>query len=45
MSKESDMAALFDMELNDCHIGHNDDNQHNEDFDEDEDAIIIDQQV
>ena len=34
-----DMAALFDMELNDCHIGHN------EDFDEDDDAIIIDQQV
>lgn len=35
------MAALFDMELNDCHIGHN---EHN-DFDEDEDAIIVDQQV
>ena len=37
MSRE--MAALFDMELNDCHFGHN------EDFDEDDDAIIIDQQV
>ena len=39
------MAALFDMELNehDCQTGHNDHKEH--DFDEDDDAIIIDQQV
>jgi hypothetical protein len=45
MSKE--MAALFDMELNECGISHNDneDNYLNDDFDEDEDAIIMDHEV
>lgn len=42
------MAALFDMELNDCGITHNDNNEEhyiNDDFDEDEDAIIMDHEI